>query len=124
MRLLLALLSILAFTAAALPAHPARSLPRSESRSESTARRSERPRSTACADCERDSTGRIKRSGAATREFRLENPCPATGRTADACPGYQIDHRVPLHEGGADEASNMQWLTADQHRAKTAAERR
>lgn len=37
--------------------------------------------------------------------------------------GYQIDHIVPLSEGGADDPSNMQLLTVNQHKAKTARER-
>jgi 5-methylcytosine-specific restriction endonuclease McrA len=37
---------------------------------------------------------------------------------------YQIDHRIPLSKGGADPPSNMQWLTTQQHKAKTAQERR
>lgn len=37
--------------------------------------------------------------------------------------GYEIDHIVPLSQGGSDEPSNMQLLTIKQHRAKTARER-
>lgn len=37
--------------------------------------------------------------------------------------GYQIDHIVPLSEGGADDPSNMQLLTISQHKSKTARER-
>lgn len=37
--------------------------------------------------------------------------------------GYQIDHIIPLSEGGTDEPSNMQLLTIDQHKEKTARER-
>jgi hypothetical protein len=39
-------------------------------------------------------------------------------------PGYQIDHRVPLRKGGAYEPANMQWLSIEDHKAKTAGERR
>lgn len=38
--------------------------------------------------------------------------------------GYQIDHIIPLSQGGTDDPSNMQLLTVDQHKAKTARERR
>jgi 5-methylcytosine-specific restriction endonuclease McrA len=124
MRHLLALLSVVSLTAAALPARSGRSLPRSERRSERPTKRSERPRSTRCAACERDPNGRIARSTAARREFRTSNPCPATGKTTGACAGYQIDHRVPLSKGGTDDPTNMEWLSIEQHEAKTAAESR
>ena len=56
--------------------------------------------------------------------FPARQPVPATGKTTGACPGYQIDHRVPLGKGGADDPANMEWLTTEQHKAKTAAESR
>jgi hypothetical protein len=65
-----------------------------------------------------------ERSQAAKYDFKKENPCPSTGRSKGACPGYQIDHRRPLAAGGADNKSNMQWLSKEQHKAKTKAERR
>lgn len=37
--------------------------------------------------------------------------------------GYEIDHIIPLSQGGSDDPSNMQLLTVSQHRAKTARER-
>jgi 5-methylcytosine-specific restriction endonuclease McrA len=74
--------------------------------------------------CARDSHGRILRSPQAKASFRHTNPCPSTGKTTGACRGYQIDHRIPLSKGGADSPSNMQWLTTQQHKAKTAQERR
>ncbi|MDW8849904.1 HNH endonuclease signature motif containing protein [Flavobacterium sp. MMLR14_040] len=37
--------------------------------------------------------------------------------------GYQIDHIIPLSEGGTDEPYNMQLLTIEQHKQKTAKER-
>ena len=38
--------------------------------------------------------------------------------------GYEIDHIIPLSEGGADDPSNMQLLTINQHKRKTAKERK
>ena len=37
--------------------------------------------------------------------------------------GYEIDHIIPLSEGGSDAPSNMQLLTIEQHNIKTAKER-
>lgn len=64
-----------------------------------------------CIDCVRDSHGRVKRSSAAKDEFKKQHPCPSTGLTSGACPGYTVDHVRPLKEGGADSPSNMQWQT-------------
>jgi 5-methylcytosine-specific restriction endonuclease McrA len=37
--------------------------------------------------------------------------------------GYEIDHIIPLSQGGADTSDNMQLLTIDEHHQKTARER-
>ena len=124
MRHLLVLVAVAASFATAISASSSRSPPRSERRTERPAARSERPASSRCADCDRDTTGRIARSASARRDFRRVSPCPATGKAMGACPGYQIDHRVPLNKGGADDPANMEWLTTEQHKAKTAAESR
>ena len=50
-----------------------------------------------------------KRSGAAVAAFKRAAPCPATGRARGACPGWIVDHVVPLCAGGADAPANMQW---------------
>jgi hypothetical protein len=34
------------------------------------------------------------------------------------CPGYEVDHRIPLACGGADQPGNMQWLTRQANRKK------
>ena len=54
---------------------------------------------------------REHRSHAVTREFQREHPCPSTGRTIGACPGYWKDHIVPLACGGPDTVANLQWQT-------------
>jgi hypothetical protein len=71
-----------------------------------------------CYSCPRDSRGRIVRSAESKREFRRAHPCPSTGRSSGACPGYVIDHVKPLKRGGADAPSNMQWQTMSEAKAK------
>lgn len=67
---------------------------------------------------QRDRHGRIARSHASIYRFRKGNPCPSTGSTTGACPGYVIDHIQPLKRGGADEPWNMQWQTKEEARIK------
>ena len=75
-------------------------------------------RSKASPDVERDERGRIKRSAEAKREFKRQEPCPSTGRSTGKCPGYVIDHVVPLKRGGEDAPENMQWQTIEDAKAK------
>lgn len=58
---------------------------------------------------QRDDTGKIIRSRAAIASFKQARPCPATGKSTGACPGWVIDHKYPLCAGGCDEPANMQW---------------
>src|SRR6266481_5562845 len=44
-----------------------------------------------------DNHGRSKRSETAKRDFERHHACPSTGKTSGACPGYVIDHIVPLN---------------------------
>ena len=53
----------------------------------------------------------LARSPAAVSEFRRGHPCPATGTTRGACPGWVVDHLIPLSVYGADRPDNMQWQT-------------
>lgn len=71
-----------------------------------------------------DALARIPRSAPAKYQFVKENACPATGRHRLPCPGWQIDHVVPLKCNGPDEPGNMQWLTVEDHKAKTKREAR
>jgi hypothetical protein len=67
---------------------------------------------------ERDSHGRIARSHVSIYKFRKDHPCPSTGATSGACPGYVIDQVQPLKRGGADKPANMQWQTIHDAKAK------
>lgn len=67
---------------------------------------------------------RIERDRSQVRAFRADNPCPATGRTRGACPGYHVDHVIALCSGGADRPGNMQWISKEDHRFKTLVDER
>ena len=66
----------------------------------------------------RDAHGKTARSGRARAEFKKTHACPSTGRSSGGCPGYVIDHVVPLKRGGPDRPSNMQWQTKAEATAK------
>jgi len=74
--------------------------------------------SEAVAGVPRDAHGKIARSPQALQQFKKANPCPATGKTYGSCPGYVVDHLVPLKRGGADAPSNMQWQTKAEAKQK------
>jgi len=63
------------------------------------------------------------RSSSAKAEFKREHPCPANGHRSGPCPGYVIDHVVPLACNGADLPNNMQWQTVPDAKAKDRWER-
>jgi len=66
----------------------------------------------AVSDIPRNAAGYIIRSNTPKNAFRKSHPCPVTGLTTGACPGWAIDHIVPLVCGGCDATDNMQWLPA------------
>ena len=59
---------------------------------------------------------KVKRSESNKRKF-LESK-----GYKDTPEGYEIDHIIPLSEGGTDDPSNMQLLTVAEHRSKTSQE--
>jgi hypothetical protein len=68
-------------------------------------------RARAAPGVERDNHGRIARDPHAKEAFRKTHPCPSTGKTYGACPGWVVDHVQALKHGGADDPNNMQWET-------------
>ena len=67
---------------------------------------------------QRDAKGKIARSREARAHFEKSHPCPSTGKTSGACPGYVVDHVKPLKRGGADRPENMQWQTKEAAKKK------
>lgn len=64
-----------------------------------------------------------ERSGAQRAAFARANPCPATGKPHGPCPGYVVDHVIPLCAGGPDRPSNMQWQNTAEGKLKDKDER-
>lgn len=69
------------------------------------------------------------RSKTEIQKFKKTTPCPSECATFiktstgyvlyQKCGRCQVDHICPLACCGADKASNMQWLTAEQNGAKS-----
>ena len=57
------------------------------------------------------------RISTAEAQFRAANPCPA-GEVKGACKGYVVDRVIPRLCGGAEDPSNMRWLTLAQAKEK------
>lgn len=75
-------------------------------------------KSTYAGGARRDSHGKIARSEKSKDDFKKQHPCPSSGKNHGSCPGYVIDHVVPLKRGGADAPSNMQWQTVEAAKIK------
>lgn len=63
-----------------------------------------------CGPPRRDAKGQIIRRADVLTAFKREHTCPVTGVSTGACPGWAIDHVIPLACGGCDAVSNLQWL--------------
>lgn len=67
------------------------------------------------------------RSQAVLRAFQRRVPCPSTGQTRGACPGWVKDHIIPLclgaEAGGVDTVPNLQWQSVAEARVKDQRER-
>lgn len=63
-----------------------------------------------CGEPRRTADGHILRRADVLAEFRKLYACPSTGQHKGACPGWAIDHVIPLAVGGCDAVRNLQWL--------------
>jgi hypothetical protein len=63
-----------------------------------------------CGPPARTSSGKIKRRADVLVAFERFHPCPVSNAKPGTCPGWQIDHVIPLACGGCDAVSNLQWL--------------
>lgn len=63
-----------------------------------------------CGEVVRNSNGTIARRRDVLAEYQRLYPCPSTGRTYGACPGWALDHTIPLSCGGCDSVSNLSWM--------------
>lgn len=72
------------------------------------------------AECvpKRTPTGRIARSTNEVIKFRKLNPCPVLPSKTRVCPGYVVDHIIPLCACGPDKVTNMQWQSISESRVK------
>jgi hypothetical protein len=64
------------------------------------------------------------RSAKVLADFQRAHPCPATGKTTGACPGWIKDHKWPLCAGGPDAVDNLQWQTVEEAKKKDVLEKR
>lgn len=63
-----------------------------------------------CGEPKRTAKGVIVRSQAQLKAFASVFPCPASLQPSPSCEGWDIDHVIPLVDGGCDKPINMHWL--------------
>ena len=78
-----------------------------------------------CGDAVATACPPVARSAAIVRQFRATHPCPGTGQVQPRCPGYVVDHIVPLCAMGTagDVMANLQWQPVADAKAKDRQER-
>ena len=68
--------------------------------------------------CAYNASAKTIRSASQVVAFKKLHLCPSTGKAKGACPGWVVDHVIPLACGGKDLPINMQWMTAADAKAK------
>lgn len=63
-----------------------------------------------CGAPAREADGTIKRSSTVLNAYKKLHPCPVTGKSTGACPGWSVNHIIPLASGGCDSVINMAWM--------------
>jgi hypothetical protein len=58
----------------------------------------------------RNASGDIIRRADVLKAFQKIHPCPSTGLPTGKCPGWQMNHVIPLACGGVDAVSNLMWV--------------
>src|SRR5258705_10504325 len=66
-----------------------------------------------CGPPRRDASGSIIRSQSVVTAYKKLWPCPSTGLSVGACPGWALDHSRPLALNGCDAVFNMNWMPVD-----------
>lgn len=61
-------------------------------------------------EIKRDANGNILRRADVRAAFKRIHPCPSTHKATGACPGWAMDHTIPLACFGEDSVSNMAWI--------------
>lgn len=62
-----------------------------------------------CGEPVRNADGTIHRRSDVITAYRKLHPCPSTGLHTGACPGWSINHTIPLAVGGCDAVVNLSW---------------
>ena len=63
-----------------------------------------------CGEPVRNADGTIKRRSDVLTAYKKFHPCPATGLSTGICPGWQMNHIIPLASGGCDSVTNLAWM--------------
>lgn len=63
-----------------------------------------------CGEPKRDKHGVIIRSRKVLRDYTRVFPCPANLKPTASCPGWALNHYIPLASGGCDSAANLNWI--------------